>query len=138
MRITMGRGGPLPRFSRLRMSLRSQNLMAQLKSRTGMTPNVTGRLAICMSLGDPSPPNPDEFDERGSEIYPSAMFGEHEEMFMALMLQRLGEDGLDPDAYLNRMVRAHFNRGAIALFARVHEIADIGRVVAEEREAQGF
>lgn len=138
MKITTGRGGPLPRFSRLRMSLRSQNLMAQLKSRTGMTPNVTGRLAICMSLGDPSPPNPDEFDERGSEIYPSAMFGEHEEMFMALMLQRLGEDGLDPDAYLNRMVRAHFNRGAIALFARVHEIADIGRVVAEEREAQGF
>lgn len=137
MKITTGRGGPLPRFSRLRMSLRSQNLMAQLKSRTGMTPNVTGRLAICMSLGDPSPPNPDEFDERGSEIYPSAMFGEHEEMFMALMLQRLGEDGLDPDAYLNRMVRAHFNRGAIALFARVHEIADIGRVVAEEREAQG-
>ena len=136
MKITTGRGGPLPRFSRLRMSLRSQNLMAQLKSRTGMTPNVTGRLAICMSLGDPSPPNPDEFDERGSEIYPSAMFGEHEEMFMALMLQRLGEDGLDPDAYLNRMVRAHFNRGAIALFARVHEIADIGRVVAEEREAQ--
>ena len=138
MKITTGRRGPLPRFSRLRMSLRSQNLMAQLKSRTGMTPNVTGRLAICMSLGDPSPPNPDEFDERGSEIYPSAMFGEHEEMFMALMLQRLGEDGLDPDAYLNRMVRAHFNRGAIALFARVHEIADIGRVVAEEREAQGF
>lgn len=131
------RGVRLPRFSRLRMSLRSQNLMAQLKSRTGMTPNVTGRLAICMSLGDPSPPNPDEFDERGSEIYPSAMFGEHEEMFMALMLQRLGEDGLDPDAYLNRMVRAHFNRGTIALFARVHEIADIGRVVAEEREAQG-
>ena len=128
----------LPRFSRLRMSLRSQNLMAHLKARTGMTPNVTGRLAICISLADPSPPNPDEFDEKGSEIYPSAMFGEHEEMFMALMLQRLGEDGLDPDVYLNRMVRAHFNRGTIALFARVHHIADIGRVVAEEREAQGY
>lgn len=136
----MGRRRPkrLPRFSRLRMSLRSQNLMAQLKARTGMTPNVTGRLAICISLGDPSPPNPDEFDERGSEIYPSAMFGEHEEMFMALMLQRLREDGLDPDAYLNRMVRAHFNRGTIALFARVHHISDIGRVVSEEREAQGY
>ena len=128
----------MPRFSRLRMSLRSQNLMAQLKARTGMTPNVTGRLAICISLADPSPPNPDEFDERGSEIYPSAMFGEHEEMFMALMLQRLGEDGLDPEIYLNRMVRAHFNRGTIALFARVHQISDIGRVVAEEREAQGY
>ena len=128
----------MPQFSRLRMSYRSQNLMAQLKARTGLTPNLTGRLAICMSLSDPSPPNPDEFDEKGSEIYPSAMFGEHEELFMALMLQRLEEDGLDPEAYLNRAVRAHFNRGTIALFARVHQIADIGRVVAEEREAQGF
>lgn len=126
----------MPRFSRLRMSLRSQNLLAQLKGRTGLTPNVTGRLAICLSLNDPSPPNPDEFDEKGSEIHPSVMFGEHEEMFMALMIQRLEEDGLDPEAYLNRMVRAHFNRGTIAVFARVHDLADLERVVRQEREAQ--
>ena len=127
----------MPRFSRLRMSLRSQNLLAQLKGRTGLTPNVTGRLAICLSLNDPSPPNPDEFDEKGSEIHPSVMFGEHEEMFMALLVQRLEDDGLDPEEYLNRMARAHFNRGTIALFARVHDLPDLERVVRQEREAQG-
>ena len=39
------------------MSYRSQNLLA-----LGLTPNIVGRFAICMSLNDPSPPNPEEFD----------------------------------------------------------------------------
>ena len=41
------------RFRRLKMSYRSQNLLAQIKSRTGLTPNITGRFAICLSLNDP-------------------------------------------------------------------------------------
>ena len=124
------------RFSRLRMSYRSQNLLAQLKARTGLTPNITGRFAICMSLNDPSPPNPEEFDENGSEIHPSVLFGEYEDIFMAVMVMRLRKDGLDPQLYLNRMVRAHFNRGTIALFARVHDLVDFDRIVRQEREAQ--
>lgn len=125
----------MPRFSRLRMSYRSQNLLAQLKSRTGLTPNITGRFAICMSLNNPSVPNPDEFDEKGSEIHPSVLFGEYEDVFMALMIQRLNRDRLDHKTYLNRMTRAHFNRGVIALFARIHDLADIERVIDEERNA---
>ena len=124
------------RFSRIRMSSRSQNLLALLKSRTGLTPNITGRFAICLSLNDPSPPNPEEFDEKGSEIHPSVLFGEYEDLFMALMLQRLDDDGLSSEMYLNRMVRAHFNRGTIALFTRVHDLADFDRVVRQERGVQ--
>lgn len=126
----------MPRFSRLRMSYRSQNLLAQIKSRTGLTPNIAGRLAICLSLNDPSPPNPDEFDEKGSEIHPSVMFGEYEDVFMALLVQRLRKDGMDPDEYLNKMARAHFNRGTIALFARLRDLSDLERIVRQEREAQ--
>ncbi len=125
------------RFNRLRMSYRSQNLLAQLKSRTGLTPNITGRFAICMSLNNRSVPNPDEFDEKGSEIHPSVLFGEYEDVFMALMIQRLNRDRLDPKTYLNRMTRAHFNRGVIALFARIHNLSDIERVIDEERNAVG-
>jgi len=117
------------------MSSRSQNLMAMIKSRTGLTPNVTGRFAICLSLNDPSPPNPDEFDEKGSEIHPSVLFGEYEDLFMALLVQRLHQENLDPDAYLNRMLRAHFNRGTIALFSRIHDITDFERVIRQERKA---
>ncbi len=125
------------RFSRLYMSYRSQNLLAQLKSRTGLTPNITGRFAICMSLNNLSVPNPDEFDEKGSEMHPSVLFGEYEDVFMALMIQRLNRDGLDPKTYLNSMTRAHFNRGAIALFARIHDLSDVEKVIDEERKVAG-
>ena len=124
----------LLRFNRLRMSYRSQNLLAHLKSRTGITPNVMGRFAICLSLNDPSPPNPDEFDEKGSEIHASVLFGEYEDIFMTLMVQRLRREGYDPEKYLNKMIRAHFNRGTIALFARVHDISDFERVIQQERQ----
>ena len=122
------------RFNRLKMSYRSQNLLAQIKSRTGLTPNIAGRFSICLSLNDPSPPNPDEFDEKGSEIHPSVMFGEYEDIFMALLVQRLHKDGLDPNTYLNKMVRAHLNRGTIALFARLRDLTDLERIVMQERK----
>lgn len=121
------------RLGRLRMSYRSQNLLAQIKSRTGLAPNVAGRLAICISLNDPSPPNPDEYDEKGSEIIPSVLFGAYEEIYRELLSERLEREGVDPRAYLDRAARAHFNRGVISLFARVRDIADIARAVTEER-----
>lgn len=122
------------RFNRLRMSSRSQNHLALIKSRTGLTPNIVGRFAICISLNDPSPPNPEEFDENGSEIHPSVMFGEYEEMFRAVMIMRLKKDGRDPEKCLNKMTRAHFNRGTKALFARIHDMSDFERVILQERE----
>ena len=105
------------------MSYRSQNLLGIIKRKTGITPNVSGRFAICLSLSDPSPPNPEEYDEKGSEIHPSVLFGEYEDVFMALMIIRLKKDGLD-ETYLNRILRAHFNRGAIMLHARVQDLDD--------------
>ena len=123
------------RPGRLRMSYRSQNLLAQLKGRTELTPNITGRFAICLSLNDPSIPNPEEYDEKGSEIHPSVLFGDYEELFTALMVLRLKRDGLDPSLYLNRMMRAHFNRGTIALFARIHDLSDFYGMIRQERGA---
>lgn len=123
------------RFGRLRMSSRSQNLLAIIKGKTGITPNVSGRFALCLSLKDPSPPNPDEYDEKGSEIHPSVLFGEYEDMYMALMVMRLRRDGLDPEIYLNRMLRAHFNRGAIMLHARIRNLDDFYGMVRVERGA---
>ena len=88
-----------------------------------------------MSLNDLSPPNPDEFDEKGSEIHPSVLFGEYEDVYMAAIVYRLRQDGLDPQKYLNKMTRAHFNRGTIALFARIQDISDFVRVIEQERDA---
>ena len=115
------------------MSFRSQNLLGQLRSKTGLNPNITGRFALCLSLKDPSVPNPEEFDEKGSEIHPQVLFGEYQNMFLALLLQRLKEDNLDPEIYFNKMLSAHFNRGVISLFTRVSDISDFNEMIKQER-----
>jgi len=121
-------------FSRYRFSIRSQNLFSQLKHKTGLGINVLARYALCLSLKDPSIPNPDEFDENGMEILPSVLFGEHENVYMALMLDRLHKDRLDPELYLHKMTRAHLNRGATALFPRIHDLTDFNDIIAQEQK----
>ena len=115
------------------MSYRSQVLLGQIKSKTGLTPNITGRFAISLSLHDVSVPNPDEFDEKGSEILPHVLFGEYEDVFRALMIKRLQKDKLPIDSeMLNKMTRAHFNRGVIALFARVQDLSSFYEMIVPE------
>ena len=121
-------------FNRYRFSIRSQNLFSQLKHKTGLGINVLARYALCLSLKDPSIPNPDEFDEKGMDILPSVLFGEHENIYMALMLDRLHRDKLDPELYLHKMTRAHLNRGASALFPRIHELSDFNDIIQQEQK----
>ena len=121
-------------FSRYKFSSRTQSLYGTLKSRTGLTVNIIARYAFCLSLKDPSIPNPDEFDENGSEILPSVLFGDHENIYMALMLDRLKKDNLDPKLYLHKMTRAHLNRGAAIMFTRIHELTDFIDIIKQERK----
>ena len=121
-------------FSRYRFSYRNQNLLSQLKHRTGLGINVLARYALCLSLKDPSIPNPDEFDEKGLEILPSVLFGEYENIYMALMLDRLHKDRLDPELYLHKMTRAHLNRGATALFPRIHDLSYFNDIIQVEQK----
>ena len=118
-------------------------MLARLKSKTGLTPNILARFALCLSLKDPSIPNPDEFDENGSEFYPATLFGEHEQMYLALVLDRLNHDKLDPEAtinkkskenFLQRMTRAHINRGVIALNPRINDVSNFYELVKDEKK----
>ena len=86
-----------------------------------------------MSIKDRSIPNPDEFDDFGSELAPAVLFGEHESIYLALMLNRLKNDKLDPELYLNKMTRSHLNRGVIALFPRINDLSNFYELVKEER-----
>lgn len=117
------------------MSFRSQNLFGTIKKRTGLTPNLTARFAICLSLKDPSIPNPAEFDEKGSEINPSVLFGEYEDVFRALLIQRMKEENILElnSENLNKMLKAHLNRGTIALFPRIHDLSDFYEMIRVER-----
>ena len=121
-------------FGRIHTSQRSRGILSTLKTRTGITPNILSRFGICLSLKDPSMPNPDEFDELGTEFLPNVLFGDYEKLFYALMVNRLHGDKLDPELYLNRMMRAHLNRGVYSLISRIHHLSDIHEMIRAERK----
>jgi len=106
------------------MGMRAQNLYGQLKNKTGISINILARYGMCLSLNDRSIPNPQEYDEKGMDLLPSVLFGEHEKMFHAVFLTRLQKDKLDPELYLHEMMRAHLNRGAGLLFPRISDLSD--------------
>ena len=119
------------KFSNTRVSSRTTNLFGMLKTSTGLTPNILARFAICLSLQQRGIPNPDEYNKDGSEFAPAVLFGHHESLYLALMINRLKEDGLDPEYYLAEMTRAHLNRGAIGLKQRVNNLTDFYDLVKE-------
>ncbi len=119
-------------FSRVHTSQRSRGILSNLKIKTGLTPNILSRFGICLSLKDPSIPNPAEFDELGTEFLPGTLFGEHEKLFLALMIDRLCRDGLDVEKHLDVMLRAHLNRGVYSLVSRVHSLSGINEMIKAE------
>lgn len=121
------------KFGRIRISTRSQGIFASIKNKTGLTPNISARFALCLSLKERSIPNSDEFNQDGSELAPAVLFGEHEPIYLALMINRLTQDKLDPETYLHEMTRSHINRGAIALGPRINDLSDFYELVKEER-----
>ena len=121
-------------FGRIHTSQRTRGILSSLKSKTGITPNILSRFGICLSLKDPSMPNPDEFDELGTEFLPSVLFGDYEKLSYALMINRLHKDKLDPERDLNKMMRAHLNRGVYSLISRVHHLSDIHEMIRAERK----
>ncbi len=121
------------KFERILTSTRTQKNMGDMKTALGLAPGALGRFAICLSLKDRSIPNPDEYNEDGTELPPHVLFGEHERVYHALFLNRLKRDRLDPELYLNSMLRAHLNRGFISLKLRIKTLGDFYTLVREER-----
>lgn len=124
------------KFSRIKLSSKSQNLLGRLKSRTGLTPNLLARFALCLSIKEKSAPILDQYDKDGSEIEPGILFGEYEDLYMGLMKNRLKKDGrneLEIESELNDMTRCHINRGVVALAPRIQNLGDFYELVKEER-----
>ena len=96
-----------------------------LRGATGIGPEAWARLSICMSIKQRGIPNPDEYNMDGTEFMPFKLFPYNENLYLALMINRLKQDKLDLETYLNEMTRAHLNRGAISIKQRINEMTDI-------------
>lgn len=127
----------------IRISSRSRGLLSVLKSRTGIPQAASARLALCLSLADRSEePDAGEYDEEGSELRASDVFGECRDAYEALLAYAMhgcnaGTDDREP---VRAFLRAHVNRGITMLFTRVGGLADVGALVqprAPDRDGGG-
>ena len=112
-------------LEKIKVSSRTTHLFGMLKTTTGIGPEAWARLSICLSLRQKGIPNPDEYNKEGSEFTQSRLFPVDEKIYLALMINRLRQDKLDPETYLSEMVRAHLNRGAISLKQRINNLFDV-------------
>ena len=113
-------------LKRVRFSKEADSWLKVLKSRTGITPNLLCRLAICLSLGERGIPDPGKYPEDSErEINRYTLLGEFDPAFLALLRQRFGQDKLDDDVSLDAYFRAHIHRGIVLLATRLKGLSDL-------------
>lgn len=118
-------------LNRIRVCETADNYLRLLKGRTGLTPNLLCRLGFCLSLREPTAPNPTDYDANSPlEFNRFTLTGPWDSFFVSLLKERCRRDGL-PLNGLEAQFVAHINRGVLLLFQRAKGLDDICRLVEE-------
>lgn len=116
--------------NRVYFSTEASQQLNMLKQRTGLDANLSCRLGFCLSLEEGSVPSAEEFGGKAErEISWSTLFGQWDLLFIALLKQRLFQDGLDPEGDFEEQLLHHLNRGIFLLSKRVRHLEDIGALL---------
>jgi DNA sulfur modification protein DndE len=118
------------KLTKLRLSKDASNRLRFLAGKSGLTPNLLCRIGFCLSLGEPTVPNLEEYLDEDREFNRYTLLGEYDPLFVALLKERCRLDGLESEALVDQF-RAHMNRGVILLQQRVKSVSDIASLVAE-------
>lgn len=98
---------------RLKTSKYTGELLLSLQASTGLTWNVLSRIAIALSLNNPSIPNSVE-NKTGVEIHRNALTGENDYIFKALIRQH-SKRNVSDEEYFPDLFNAHLERGITLL-----------------------
>ncbi len=112
-------------LQRIPFTEEADNRLRQLKSKTGITPNILCRMGLCLSLEELPIPRvlPDTF-KQGREINRYTLLGKHDTIFIALLTTRLVKDKL-PLTDIDKMFLAHIHRGVEILSSRTKSLCDL-------------
>jgi DNA sulfur modification protein DndE len=117
------------KLNRLRVCEEADLRLRILKARTGLTPNLLCRLGFCLSLNDPTPPDPAQYPEDGPrEINRYTLTGPWDRLFVALLKERCHQDKFR-EGDLEDQFRAHVNRGVLMLYKQARDLSDLVRLV---------
>lgn len=119
-------------FNRITIGSDATNRLQMLKAHTGMTPNYLCRIGFCYSLNEPRPPNPEEYDSGGQTFNRYTLLGKYDELYMALLKERLIQENKDPDEDLYEQFVAHLNRGVIRVHGNVRDLTDLEDLLPKE------
>lgn len=127
-------------FNRITLDKGVTNRLHKLQQTTGLTPNYLARIGLCYSLNEPRPPSMSEYNTNGKTINRSTLLGEHDALYMALVRQRMLNEGREPEEELVEYFLAHLNRGLETLSGRVTDLTDLYELMpqdlkTEEKEA---
>jgi DNA sulfur modification protein DndE len=117
-------------LNKIKLTKESSDRLKQLKARTGLTPNILSRIGFCLSLSDPTIPNPDDYPEEDREFNRYTLLGEWDALYVALLRQRIVVDKIGNDLREEDVFRAHINRGVMALSRQVKSIADLANLAS--------
>ena len=112
------------KLTKLRLTTEASNRLRFIAGKTGLTPNLLCRIGFCLSLAEPSVPDPANYPEEDREFNRYTLLGEHDPLFVALLLERCRNDGLDLTK-ASEYFRAHMNRGIVLLQQRTKSISDL-------------
>lgn len=115
---------------RIYLGEQASSKLRGLQQRTQVTPNLLCRVGLSVSLDDDTPVDVALYaDGNAREFQMSTLLGQYQELFVALLHERLAADGLldisDPSDYL----RAHISRGVIQLSNQVGAVEDLVQFV---------
>lgn len=98
---------------RLKTSKDTGEKLVYLQSTTGLTWNILSRIAVSLSLQDPSMPDLVE-NKSGVDIHRNAMTGENDYVYKALIRQHAKRNITDEE-YFPDLFNAHLERGITLL-----------------------
>ncbi len=121
----------------LTLSNHAKEQLARLKGKTGIYQwNILCRWALCLSLKEPTPPPEVPIPaDSNVQIEWHTLFGEYQELYEALVIQRCIQDGVGTDpASLAKYFRLHIHRGIAYLSATnfIKSIRDLLNLVVED------
>ena len=119
-------------FNRVQLDDEVTDMLAQLKQRTGLTPNYLARIGLCYSLNEARPPTAEVYDSDGQVLNRYTLLGEHDALYMALVRKRMLNEGRNPEDELYDYFILHLNRGVERLYGRISGLGDLFTLIPNE------
>lgn len=108
-----------PPIETVRVSAKGKETLIKIKKNTGLEHwNEVCRLALCLSLSDPTiPQKPAKFGDNSIEMEWKTFTGSFQEELTSLIVLRAQKDGIDfsKKETLSEYLKSHLERGVIAL-----------------------